>query len=280
MQPPQLNEQTQQAYKELATWLSTRHRRDGLRVLGINGAQGSGKSTLAAFLVEYLRQQDGLRALAVSLDDFYLSRAARTHLATSVHPLLITRGVPGTHDVQRGIACLRALRQGEPCALPRFSKATDDALGAEEDLHIREQPDLVLFEGWCVGTPPQDEQALAAPINELERNEDADGRWRQQVNQQLAGAYAEWFAELDALVYLQVPGWTQVREWRGQQERETSAKHGAPSALLDPAARGRFLQHYQRLTEQAWQTLPKLADVTLELGLDHGVRASNYAPIA
>jgi D-glycerate 3-kinase len=245
-----------------------------LRVLGINGAQGSGKSTLAAFLVQHLAEHHGLRALAISLDDFYLSRAERAQLAATVHPLLITRGVPGTHDVQRGIACLRALphlQPGEVCALPRFSKATDDALDSAHDRRITEAPDIVLFEGWCVGTPPQDAVALATPINALERDEDPTGTWRQCVNTQLAGPYAEWFALLDALVFLQVPGWAQVQEWRAQQERETAARHQGPSALLDDAQLQRFMQHYQRLTQHALDTLPGIAQASLQLDLAHGV---------
>ena len=230
-------------------------------MLGINGAQGSGKSTLAAFLAEHLSAQHALRVCVLSLDDFYLSRAARAQLAASVHPLLITRGVPGTHQVQRGIDCLRALKAGQDCSLPRFSKATDDALGAEHEPHISERPDLVLFEGWCVGTPAQDAQALADPVNALERYEDTDGRWRRTVNQQLVGAYAEWFAQLDALVYLQVPGWAQVRQWRGQQERETAALHGGRSALLDNAQRAgeRHLSRHQKGNEATVRRAPTSA---------------------
>lgn len=277
--PSLLSPATLQAYEELAAWLATRHRRTGLRVLGINGAQGSGKSTLAAFLVSHLAQHYGLSALAVSLDDFYLSRATRAGLAATVHPLLITRGVPGTHDVQRGIACLRALphlKPGEVCTLPTFSKATDEPLGPEHDRVITKAPDLVLFEGWCVGTPPQDAAALATPINELERREDPDGIWRRYVNQQLAGPYAEWFALLDALVYLQVPGWEQVRQWRAQQERETAASIGGQSVLLDDGLRERFMQHYQRLTKHALETVPQTAHGLLILDRDHEVAEARH----
>ena len=277
--PSPLSPATLQAYQELAAWLVARHRSTGLRVLGINGAQGSGKSTLAAFLVSHLAERYGLKALAVSLDDFYLSRAQRAALAATVHPLLITRGVPGTHDVQRGIACLRALpklQAGEVCALPTFSKATDEALPPAHDRLITQAPDVVLFEGWCVGTPPQDAAELVTPINALERDEDPDGIWRQFVNAQLAGPYAEWFAQLDALVYLQVPGWAQVQQWRAQQERETAASNQGHSALLDERLRERFMQHYQRLTHHGFEALPARAVATLRLGLDHAIATSRY----
>ncbi len=270
---------TQKAYQDLAGWIADRHR-SGLRVLGINGGQGSGKSTLAAFLVNQLAAQHGLHAVAVSLDDFYLGRAARAALAARVHPLLATRGVPGTHDVQRGQQCLHVLprlQPGQSCALPVFSKATDEALGPEHDRRIERAPDLVLFEGWCVGTPPQARAALEQPVNQLERQEDPAGAWRNFVNQQLAEPYAEWFAALDALVFLQVPGWEQVRTWRAQQERETAALHSGRSVLQAADRMERFLQHYQRLTEHALRVLPERADVVLRLNLEHEVDKVRYA---
>lgn len=278
-QPNPLGAVTGKAYEGLADWIAGRHR-TGLRVLGINGSQGSGKSTLAAFLAEHLAARHGLHAVAVSLDDFYLGRAARADLAASVHPLLITRGVPGTHDVHRGQHCLHLLprlRPGQRCALPVFSKATDEALGPEHDRPIDRAADLVLFEGWCVGTPPQASTALAQPVNELERAEDPSGAWRHYVNQQLAEPYARWFAALDALVFLQVPGWEQVRAWRAQQERETAALHSGQSVLQAPHQLERFLQHYQRLTEHAMRVLPDKADVVLSLNLEHEVDQVRYA---
>src|SRR5690606_26489272 len=68
-------------------------------LVGVSGCQGSGKTTLASLLVLLLREMLGLRCINLSIDDFYLTRAERQQLAATVHPLLATRGVPGTHDV-------------------------------------------------------------------------------------------------------------------------------------------------------------------------------------
>lgn len=268
-----LDPTTRATYMRLARWLAARQRR-GLRVLGINGAQASGKSTLAAFLVDALAAE-GLRAVATSIDDFYLGRAARAELAARVHPLLATRGVPGTHDVERGIDCLARLKRGDPCALPQFSKAQDDVM--PRDRPIAAGVDLVIFEGWCVGTPPQAEEDLVQPVNALERDEDADGRWRRHVNAQLAGRYARWFASLDARVFLRVPGWEQVRRWRAQQERETASRNGGRSAYLDDDARERFLAHYQRLTQHALAVLPGAADAVIGLDDAHAATLERLA---
>src|SRR4051812_33755031 len=67
-------------------------------ILGISGLQGSGKSTLATELIDAARRR-GWSAVSLSLDDVYLTRAERESLARAVHPLLRTRGVPGTHDL-------------------------------------------------------------------------------------------------------------------------------------------------------------------------------------
>ena len=46
----------------------------------------------------------------VSIDDFYLTRAERKKLGEQVHPLMETRGVPGTHDVQMLATCIEDLK--------------------------------------------------------------------------------------------------------------------------------------------------------------------------
>ena len=97
------------------------------------------------------------------------------------------------------------------------------------------------------------------------------------MNQQLGGVYARWFAELDALVHLRVPGWSQVRSWRAQQERETAARNQGRSALQDESARERFLRHYQRLSLHALQVMPGQADAVLELSPEHEVSSIRLA---
>ena len=219
--------------------------------------------------MEELAANHGLSAVAVSIDDFYLSKAARQHLADTVHPLLITRGVPGTHDVALGMQCLQALRDGQACTLPVFDKATDDRLPEREWRQIEAGADLVLFEGWCVGTPPQPPEALRDPINKLERESDPDGAWRRYVNEQLAGPYAKWFAMLDTLVFLRVPGWRQVQVWRAQQEQMTVASTGAQTTLNSPEALTRFIAHYERLTQLAIATLPEHVALVVNVDNQH-----------
>lgn len=269
-------------YRALAAWVAERARGDGCPVFGINGAQGSGKSTAAAFLRDELATAHGLRAAVLSLDDVYLPRAARQALAVEVHPLLATRGVPGTHEVALGIETLQRLKRlpaGESLALPGFSKADDDRLPRSRWSRVDGPVDLILFEGWCVGVPAQAAAALQTPVNALEADEDADGRWRHWVNEQLATRYADWFAGLDALIFLQVPDFDCVRRWRGQQEQDTARQAGGAGAGLQSSRQlDRFIQHYQRITLHALDVLPARADVRLALDHDHRVASLHLQP--
>lgn len=271
---------TQRHYRGLAAWMARRRAGAGCPIIGINGAQGSGKSTAAAFLGDELFRAHGLRAAIVSLDDFYLPRAARQELAASVHPLLATRGVPGTHDVDLGIDTLRRLARLGPherLPLPGFSKAEDDRRPRAEWSLQQGPVDLVLFEGWCVGTPPQADAELEADENALEASEDVDGRWRRFVNDHLRTSYAAWFSLLDAQVFIAVPGIACIHRWRWQQEQDTArAAGGSGRHLLSREQVGRFIQHYERLTRHALKRMPSRADAVLTLCDDHTVGAVRY----
>ena len=229
-------------------------------VLGLCGAQGSGKSTLAAGLVEAARAR-GLAAATLSLDDLYLTRAERAVLAREVHPLLATRGVPGTHDVALGLGLLARIDAGEAVHLPRFDKATDDRAPEASWTALPGPLDLLVFEGWCVGAVAEKEAALADPVNALERHEDADARWRTWVNAQLAGDYQHLFARIDALVLLAAPAFEVVFEWRLEQER-------TGAGVMDAAQIAHFIQHYERLTRYILAEMPDRADLVIHLDRD------------
>ncbi len=261
--------------RTLADWIARRKSGSASIVIGINGAQGSGKSTLAQALRAELEAVHELRTVILSLDDLYKTSAERRRLAAEVHPLLATRGVPGTHDVTLGLRLLNQLRQlapGKALAIPRFVKVADDRAPASEWPSVVGPVDVILFEGWCVGTPPQTEAELQSPVNALESVEDADGQWRHYVNARLAEDYAPLFGKLDGLVFLQVPDFDAIHRWRMQQEAENAQQGGVlRGSPMDAASLRRFIQHYERLTRHALQVLPGCADAVLQLGPDHEV---------
>lgn len=237
-------------------------------VLGICGAQGSGKSTLAG-AVERAAGRRGIPSASLSLDDLYLTRAEREALAREVHPLLRTRGVPGTHDLALGLDVLAALERGEATALPRFDKARDDRCPPAQWERAPAATELLILEGWCVGARPQAPEALREPVNALEAQEDADGTWRRYANDALAGPYQALFARIDVLVLLAAPNFEIVFDWRLQQEAELRARAGPDApGLMDAAGVARFIQHYERLTRHILAEMPARADVLVRLAAD------------
>lgn len=233
-------------------------------VIGLCGSQGSGKSTLAAAAAHIL-SAEGLNSAILSLDDLYLPGAARRRLAEEVHPLLATRGPPGTHDVALGVATLDALAQPGPAALPRFDKAADEPHPRTTWPVVTAPVDVVIFEGWCVGARPQGPDALRQPVNALERDEDPDAHWRTFVDTALAGAYPPLFERLDRLVLLQAPGFEVVAGWRAEQEAKLRARTGRG---LQPDEMARFVAHYERLTRWILEEMPARADLVIPLGAD------------
>jgi D-glycerate 3-kinase len=232
-------------------------------ILGLSGLQGSGKSTLAR-VIKAQAQVRGWPTEILSLDDFYYARSEREALGQQIHPLLRTRGVPGTHEIELLLSVLAAMPSASdklPVTHPRFDKGRDTRISPSRWPRITHPPRLVIVEGWALGIRPQLQAALAAPINELERKEDLDGSWRHWVNKQLRGYQPLW-RKFDALIVLQAPSWGIVRRWRGEQEQDLLARH-APLAM-DAVAMERFLAHFVRLSRLALATLPALADSCVE----------------
>lgn len=223
-------------------------------MLGLQGPQGCGKSTAAAELVD-AAQRDGRRAVAVSIDDFYLTHAEQRAVAAAHpgNPTLLYRGYPGTHDVALGARVIDALAScpdGRTVLVPGYDKSAHAGRGdrAPEGQWRRATGPfhLVVVEGWMVGFAPVDERTLPPEL--------------EAPNRYLA-AYGAWNARLHALVHLTVASPTTIVDWRVESERARRAS--GVGALSDDDARDyieRFLPAY-RAYEPALQAHPPCADV-------------------
>lgn len=255
-------------------------------VIGIHGAQGTGKSTLTEFLRELLTTHYHTPTASFSLDDLYLTRAEREKLAEDVHPLFITRGVPGTHDIALGqqvIDQLKAAGPGTETPIPAFDKARDDRKPRPQWPVFRGRAEVILIEGWCMGAVPAgSDEELMEPVNELERSEDPQGTWRQYVNRCLKGEYQRFFNQIDCLIMLRAPSMECVLQWRTLQEhklrertdrasKECSADAGyaQPSRIMSDREVVRFIMHYERITRASLAEMPARADCVINVGEDH-----------
>ena len=246
------------------------------RVIGINGCQGSGKSTLADYLCTAVSERLNLKTVALSLDDFYLTKSERNALASQIHPLLATRGVPGTHDVELAISCVKHLLASEKALITRFDKSIDDRVPQDQLQSIEEPVGLIVLEGWCLGALPQKPEALTNAINALENEEDADAVWRNYVNQALTNEYPALFNLVDELIMLQAPSFDTVFNWRLEQEQKLVkrlAKEGqsTQSGIMNEQQIRHFISYFERVTENSLQEMPQRADHLFTLGLSREI---------
>jgi D-glycerate 3-kinase len=263
-------------YLPFSAWLAAQHK-DRPVIVGINGAQGSGKSTLTRIVQMLLEKAYAKNIIALSIDDLYKTRQQRQQMADSIHPLFNTRGVPGTHDIDMATELFDKLRTSGAVGdilLPRFNKAIDDRYPQGEWSNVRLPVDIILFEGWCVGSIAEDEASLVVPINSLEAEEDADGIWREYVNKQLSGPYQQLFSSIDILVMLQIPDMKHVYEWRSLQEQKLQSSHSARPVknnkhIMSEADIARFIMHYERITRSTLTEMPSRADIVMKLDENH-----------
>ncbi|HEY1925940.1 MAG TPA: kinase [Caulobacteraceae bacterium] len=232
-------------------------------VVGLCGPQGSGKTT-AARTLELLLDQAGARTAVLGLDDLYLGRSERERLALSVHPLLATRGPPGTHDPALGARLIADLAGDRVTALPWFDKAKDDRAPKSEWRMAQGPVQVVIFEGWCVGARPQPAADLVQPVNRLEAEHDPDRFWRRYVNDALAGPYRDLFDRIDHLIMFRPPSFEVILEWRIQQEHKLREASGGNAVMSDEEV-GRFIQHYERIARWLDCEMPARADMVIDL---------------
>ncbi len=216
-------------------------------LIAVVGAQGCGKTTLARAAAERFG------AVQISIDDVYLTRAEREAMAGDVHPLFVTRGPPGTHDLvllQQLIGALAAAGPDDGTLIPDFDKRGDDRRPVEAWRAFHGRPSAILVDAWCLGALPEDAAALAEPVNALEAGHDPDGGWRRAVNGLVGGAYADFIARFDAVLFLKAPSFEVVLNWRCQQEADLL---GVAPADLPAAERERlagFIQYFERITRR------------------------------
>ncbi|KZN64769.1 hypothetical protein N473_13330 [Pseudoalteromonas luteoviolacea CPMOR-1] len=239
--------------------------------IAVSGCQGSGKSTLSAYFVAYLKSQ-GKMAESVSIDDFYFSKAKRLALSKQYAPPFVTRGAPGTHDIEQAITAVNRFKQGKPFVLPRFDKAMDDPHPEEKWTSVNTKLDVLVVEGWCLGLPHQTAAQLTESCNAFEAQGDPERLYRSQVNSFLKTDYQRLFRLFDRLVFLNGQSFEHVLRWRLEQEHKLIERCGKGMSEQQIEA---FIQPFQRLTEWGIKTLPDRCDLELVLSKDRSIILNN-----
>ena len=241
-----------------------------IKIIGLTGGQGAGKSTITQVLKLILEIKYNLSVVYFSIDDFYKTLSERKNLAKNVNKLFKIRGVPGTHDtiLIKKIFINLTKKKFRPLLLPRFDKSKDDRFPKKYWQKINQQPEIIIFEGWCVGAKPQQNKDLLKPINILEKKQDINLKWRSGVNNELKNAYKKIFSKIDMLVFLKVPSFDCVYKWRLLQEKKLQLTSKGKK-IMSPLQVREFIMYYERITMQMLKDLSCKAQVVLFLDKLH-----------
>ena len=257
-------------------WIAKKANKKKPLMIGLAGGQGSGKTTISSILTLILKKYFKLNVFKISIDDFYKTRKDRKVLSITKHPLLMTRGVPGTHDIELMLKFFKKVKSKKFKSLdvPKFNKATDDRYKKNLWYKLKSKPDVVIFEGWCVGAQAQKSKQLRKPINSLEKVRDQSIKWRLYVNNQLKTKYKTLFKQLDGLLYLKAKNFNILKNWRLKQERKlwTQTKNKKNLKIMSSGDVINFMQTYQRITQQMFKDAIKNSSIIMNLNNNHQIQ--------
>ena len=261
-------------------WIAKKANKKKPLMIGLAGGQGSGKTTISSILTLILQKYFKLKVFKVSIDDFYKSRKDRKLLSKNKHPLLMTRGVPGTHDVDLMLKFFKKVKSKsfKNLTVPKFDKAIDDRCKKSLWYKLKSKPDVVIFEGWCVGARAQTNRKLKTPINSLERIYDQGIKWRSHVNNQLKTKYKILFKQLDGLIYLKAKNFSLLKSWRLKQERKLwiKSKNKKNLKIMSSIDVINFMQTYQRITQQMFKDAVKSSSIIMNLNNSHQIEKIRF----
>jgi len=266
-------------YIPISFWIENKYKKKGKTLfLGFSGGQGSGKTTVTEILKIILKNYFKRKILTSSIDDFYKTLEERDKISNTIHPLFKTRGVPGTHDtnlIKKFFDFIKK-KKFKKFKLPKFDKSIDDRLNKKYWFNIKERPEVVILEGWCVGAKPQSNSLLKKPINILEKYEDKDLIWRKHVNQKLKKEYKKLFAMIDYFIFMKIPNFNMVFKWRLLQERKLKKESHTTKKIMSYDKIKRFVMFYQRVTLQMFKDMTKVASVILTLNKKHQINKIKF----
>ena len=261
-------------------WISKKVNKKKTLMIGLAGGQGSGKTTISTILTLILQNYFKLNVFKISIDDFYKTRKDRKLLSKNKHPLLMTRGVPGTHDVDLMLKFFKKVKSKrfKNLTVPKFNKAIDDRCKKSLWYKLISKPDVVIFEGWCVGARAQKASQLKKPINSFEKVHDQDVKWRTHVNNQLKTKYKTLFKQLDGLIYLKAKKFNILRNWRLKQERKlwVQTKNKNNLKIMSSGDVMNFMQTYQRITQQMFKDAIKSSSIIMNLNSNHQIEKIKF----
>ena len=239
----------------------------------ISGSQGSGKSTLSKLIKIIIEKTSSKKVMLLSIDDYYLSKMDRYNISQQIHPLLITRGVPGTHNIKKLKEHLGQFKKKQfPIITPTFNKLKDDI---SKKTKVFNKADVLILEGWCCGAKPIENKFLYKNLNKIERDLDKDFKWRKYYNSKLKKEYQQIFKTFDRIIYLQPPSFNFVLKWRYAQEKN-NAKKTKTKNFMNKNTTKNFILYYEKLTKWMIKNMPDNADMLIKVDNEQKIEKIIY----
>ena len=264
----------------ISFWIAKKAKKNKPCIVGLSGGQGSGKTTISSIISIILRKYFKLNVFIISIDDFYKTRKERFLLSKRIHPFLMTRGVPGTHDINMMLDFFKRVKgkKFRSLKLPKFNKVTDDRYNKKSWYSLKTKPDIIIFEGWCVGAKAEKNNTLKKSVNSMERLKDTKLTWRSYVNEQLKTKYKQLYDQLNCLLYIKSSNFTLLKKWRIKQETKLRIKNKKSNKfkIMSDQEVINFMQTYQRVTQSMFKYVPKYASIILNLKSNHQIKSVIY----
>ena len=266
-------------YIPLCFWIENQYLKNRKTLfLGFSGGQGAGKTTISKILKIILKNYFRRAIQIISIDDFYKTLKERKRMSVNIHQMFKTRGVPGTHDINLIKKFFNFIKKKKfkSFKIPKFGKNIDDRLKKKDWIHVKKRPDIVIFEGWCVGAQHQPQSIIKKPINILEKYQDKNMIWRQYVNKKLKTEYKNIFEKIDHIIFAKVPDYKMVFKWRLLQEKKLKKNSNFNKKTMSYKEIKEFIMYYQRITLQMIKDLSKSASVVMLLKKNHEIKKIIY----
>ena len=235
----------------------------------IGGSQGVGKSSLIIILKKTLEKFYNKKVLTLSLDNYYLSKNKRILIANNYHELLITRGVPGTHDIKKLIKDVEKFDKNKyPINIPIFDKLIDDTLNYK--YKINNKCNILILEGWCCGCNKINKNYLYKNINTIEKKFDKNFKWRKFYNNKLENDYKYLFDLFEEKIFLKAPSFKYVLNWRLKQEKNNYSQSRSFKKMNTDEIK-LFIQHYEKITKWMLKNSKKFANLVIKINSDQKI---------
>ena len=237
----------------------------------ISGSQGCGKTTLLKLIKNNFKNFYNIDPLCISLDDYYLTKKQRNDLSKRIHPLLQTRGVPGTHATEKITKTLKLFdKKKYPIKIPKFDKLNDDRLPFSQI--ITSKKNMIFLEGWCCGCPPLSNSFLQKNLNNIEKT-DSEYIWRKYYNKKLKKEYRLIFKHFEYLIYFKIPSFDCVLKWRIKQEKRLKLNKKKNINYMNKIEIKDFISYYEKITTWMMKNTLSKSDLTIKINKNQKIQS-------